>query len=297
MEPQGATSSFSGQPRIGQNASGALQALAGAGAFPVPAEHDSESFVRNVSGNRNRLRSMSIAADVVEELERTNPGVLTYLESTAGFILQGSVLLMYVVFEVAGGVLNSRVLKAKKGEVQPLASSLIVVNSFSSIVLGSVLTAGLIKFSDERPSLAQTAKRTFTAVMDWRQIASCAFVATCFSVASVFSMLTYSKLDAGLKRIIDQLRLPTTAALSATIVGRSYNRFEWCTLLVILLTVICFYSADVDQKSITELRAACYHPQVCFPDKTPYDICALSVQVIDLRVLCLMREAFKTLHT
>jgi drug/metabolite transporter (DMT)-like permease len=89
-------------------------------------------------------------------------------------------------------------------------------------------------------------------------------------------MLAYSKLDAGLKKILDQLRLPLTAALSATFVGKRYTVHEWVALLIVLLAICSFYMADVKHDEVTEMHTFCRYPENCF-EEPPYHLCALRV--------------------
>jgi len=89
-------------------------------------------------------------------------------------------------------------------------------------------------------------------------------------------MLAYSKIDAGLKKILDQLRLPLTAALSSVVLGRRYSIHEWLTLFIVLLAVCSFYIAQVHHDEVTQLHTKCRYPPQCF-ETPPYDICALRV--------------------
>jgi hypothetical protein len=95
-------------------------------------------------------------------------------------------------------------------------------------------------------------------------------------VYAVFSTTTYSKLDAGLKKILDQLRMPLTAALSTAVVGKRYSTYEWAALSIVFFAIISFYLADVEHDQVTELHTKCRYPAHCF-EEPPYDLCAVRV--------------------
>lgn len=220
--------------------------------------------------------STSFNREFVEQLERTNPGVLVWLRSSCGILFQGALIFSYVFLETIAGFLTSFALKPPPStKLKPLPSSIIVLNSGLSIVIGLLITT-VVSAVSERIPVRRAIPKTLASVFKWRTIFSYSLIAGFFSIAAVFSKLAYSKLDAGLKKILDQLRLPITAGLSFVIVGKKYNMHEWLSLLIVPLAVCCFYIADVEHDEVTELHSKCRYPSHCF-DEPGYDICALRV--------------------
>eukprot|EP00928_Gymnodinium_smaydae_P021702 TRINITY_DN18498_c0_g1_i1.p1 TRINITY_DN18498_c0_g1~~TRINITY_DN18498_c0_g1_i1.p1 ORF type:complete len:504 (+),score=86.24 TRINITY_DN18498_c0_g1_i1:39-1514(+) len=257
-------------PADSSNARTALLAV-GRQANAVPQEFDNK-------GDERQSQGSFLAPEVEDEIQRRSPSLFAWLTSFSGLIFQGGLLLMYVVMETAVGLMAASVLKGDPSvKVKPMGSTLTVMNSGISILLGMMLTVYTTMTAEDRPPASQVICKSLSSVFQWRAIARTALVAALFSISNVFNMLVYSKLDAGVKRILDQLRLPATAALSYFITGKKYSLTEWCALIIILLAVISFYCAKVEQDEITELHYKCNHPEVCFPGKPQYDLCALRV--------------------
>lgn len=232
------------------------------------------SFKESFSIAGESKHSTSFSPEVVAELERTNPQLLQWLSSRCGVMFQGSLIFVYVFLETAGGLLTSFVLRPNPPpKFKPMPSSIIVMNSGLSIIIGLITTAGIFVFSEKVP-LRHAIPKTLQSVFQWRTILSYSLVAASFSISAVFSMTAYSKLDAGLKKILDQLRLPLTAGMGSIIVGKRYNMLEWLALLIVPLAVCSFYLASVEHDEITELHRTCRYPSACF-DEPPYDICAV----------------------
>mmetsp|Transcript_68282 Transcript_68282/g.113032 ORF Transcript_68282/g.113032 Transcript_68282/m.113032 type:complete len:473 (+) Transcript_68282:131-1549(+) len=220
--------------------------------------------------------STSFNREFVDELQRTNPGALAWLRSTSGVLFQAALILTYVGLETVAGFLTSFALKPAAGtKFKPLPSSIIVMNSGLSIVVGLLITAATSVISEKMP-VARSITKTFRDVFQWRTICSYSVVAAFFSIAAVFSKMAYAKMDAGLKKILDQLRLPVTAGMSALIIGKRYTLREWLTLLMVPLAVCCFYVADVEHDEVTELHATCRYPSHCFSELS-YDVCGIRV--------------------
>lgn len=237
-----------------------------AGSFPVTAETDTP----------HESTGTSFTPEIVEELERNHPGVLVWLRSTYGVVCQCLLICAYVSFETLAALLNSFVLNPDPPpKFKPLPSSMIVMNSGMSLILGVWISTGISAFS-ERTSLVRAIPKTCGAIFHWRSILSFSLPGALFSISAVFAMLAYSRIDAGLKKILDQLRLPLTAALSSVILGKKYCLLEWLALLIVLLAVCSFYVAQVEHDKVTELHTKCRYPPHCFSEPS-YDICALRV--------------------
>lgn len=241
---------------------------------PGAVEHESDSIRWEAQQSNSRCTSFS--PEVVEEFQRSNPGLLVWLKSTPGRLFQVSLICAYVSLETFAALLNSYVLNPEPPpKFKPMPSSMIVMNSGLSIVIGLSITTGISVFS-EKASVKRAIPQTCSAVFQCRQILAFSFAGALFSISSVFTMLAYSKIDAGLKKILDQLRLPLTAALSAIVLGRRYSTHEWLTLFIVLLAVCSFYLAHVHHDEVTQLHTKCRYPPQCF-ETPPYDICALRV--------------------
>lgn len=242
--------------------------------FPLPADHEPLDPSAHVAASFKE--STSFSPEVVEQLVKTNPGVLVWLRSGTGLVFQALLILFYILVETVSGLLISYSLKPNPPpKFKPMPSSIIVMNSGLSVAIGVLITYGRSVFL-ERTNCMRAIPKTFGAVFEWRPVLSFAFVAALFNVSAVFTMLAYSKMDAGLKKILDQLRLPITAAMGTVITGKKYSMHEWLALLIVLLAVCSFYFADVEHDEITELHTKCRYPQHCFHEPT-YDICAVRV--------------------
>lgn len=216
----------------------------------------------------------SFTPEVVEHLEKTNPSLLAWLRSTCGFVFQGALIFFYIIFETISGLLLSYVLKPiVPPKFTPLPSSIIVMKSFFSIVIG-VLATACASVCSERTLRAVPA--ALKALFDCRRILSFSITACLLSVADVFGLMAYTKLDAGVKKILDQLRLPITAAMSTIIVGKHYSMREWLALSVMLVGICTFYTANTEHDETTALHTTCRYPQYCFNEPT-YDICARQI--------------------
>jgi len=230
-------------------------------------------------------RRTSLPKHVEEELEKSSPGVLDWLRSSAGMMFQAVLLSAYIVLEVLRALIVSYVLKpppALPGQpkpLKPLPSSMVFMNSGLSIIIGFLITAAVTMKQEGR--IFGTIPKTARIVFSPKNVLAFAPVAAMFSIASVFAMLSYSKLDAGMKKILDQLRLPVTAAASYAITGKKYTMLEWLVLIVILLSIICFYLANVQHDEVTELHTKCHYPPQCFNDDPSWHeqgkICAMRV--------------------
>lgn len=221
-------------------------------------------------------QTTSFAPEVVQHLERTNPGVLRWLRSPSGVVFQVLLILAYILFYTISGLLLSYALKPDPPPTfKPLPGSMIVLDSLLTFTIGLGVAICTFVFS-ERLTVAHAAQRTFQAVFQWRIIVSYSCVAALIKISAVFGLMAYSNLDGGLKVVLDQLRLPVTASLSAVIVGKRYGMREWLALFVVLLAVSIFYLADVEHDEVTELHTKCRYPSHCFNEPS-YDVCALRV--------------------
>jgi hypothetical protein len=160
---------------------------------------------------------------------------------------------------------------------KPLPSSVVVVEDVCSMVLGFVITVVIFIVSGPpESSIKQRVARSMRAVFDHKQILNFAAPSAVFAVASVLSMLAYSKLDAGLKKILDQFRLILMASMSSMVLGKRYSIHQWFALFILFLAVCNFYVASVKHDEITELHQKCKYPQHCF-DEPGYAICGFDV--------------------
>jgi len=230
-------------------------------------------------------RRTSFPVEVVETLEKNSPGVLDWLRSSAGMVFQGALLVSYIFLEVLRALVTSYVLKPPaplRGQpklIKALPASIAIMNSGLSIIIGFLITAAVTMKNEGR--IFGTIPKTVRIVFSPKNVLAFAPVAAMFSIAAVFGMLSYSKLDAGMKKILDQLRLPVTAALSYAITGKKYTMLEWLVLVIILLAICCFYLADVEHDEVTELHTKCHYPPQCFNDDPSWNeqgkICAMRV--------------------
>jgi hypothetical protein len=211
----------------------------------------------------------------VGQKKESDPGpCMACFKRVLQLIRYGALIICYVSFETTGALLTSRALKPDPhARFKPLPSNLTVVNAAFSLILGMLITA-FIAYRSERSFCA--ALKAVKAALDLRTILSYSFVAACFTTQGVFSYLAYSRLDAGLKKILDQLRMPAIAALSRVFVGRRYSMHEWLALIIVFSAICSFYSADVAHDEVTELHTKCRYPASCF-EEAPYDVCALRV--------------------
>jgi drug/metabolite transporter (DMT)-like permease len=217
-----------------------------------------------------RSPSFFLDDEAREELEQTSPDTVRWLDSRAGTFFQALLILFYILGETVGGIVNASALKTQASDgYTPMSSSLIVMNSGTSIIIGVVLCC-LLKRRFQDLSLK--------VFLDLRAVFRFSIIAALFSCAAIFSMMAYSKLDAGMKKIMDQLRLPLTAALSSVFVGKKYSINEWAALAVLALAVVCFFFADLERQEVTDFHARCKYPPECFPGEETSDFCAVSVE-------------------
>eukprot|EP00928_Gymnodinium_smaydae_P063590 TRINITY_DN47121_c0_g1_i1.p1 TRINITY_DN47121_c0_g1~~TRINITY_DN47121_c0_g1_i1.p1 ORF type:complete len:504 (-),score=80.45 TRINITY_DN47121_c0_g1_i1:345-1814(-) len=228
--------------------------------------------------DETRSQGSFLSRDVEDEIRRKNASLFAWLTSVKGMLFQILLLSMFVVMEVVIALLTSRVLKADTSvKVKPLASNIPPVISGISLLIGIVVTVLMNMAAADKASSRQAIAESFSRVFNLRAIVRMAPVAVVLGCSAVFNLLVYTRLDAGTKRMLDQLKLPATAAFSYAVVGRKYSLAEWCALSIILLSVVSFYSAKVEQDNIRELHYKCNYPGYCFPGKPQYDLCALRV--------------------
>lgn len=219
---------------------------------------------------------LTASAQVAEELNSTSPEVPVWFRSASGVFFQGAQLFAYVFCETMGSLLSSFALKPDPPpKFKPLPGSIVVVASGLSIVLGLLITTGNAIVSEKIP-LSSALPKTLSAVFHRRDILSYSLVSVIFSLAKIFKKMAFTKMDAGLVEVLDQSRLPLTAALGTVILGKKYCMQEWLILLVMFLAICSFYSADVQHNEVTEMRTRCRYPPSCF-DLPSYDLCALRV--------------------
>eukprot|EP00928_Gymnodinium_smaydae_P033745 TRINITY_DN24094_c0_g1_i1.p1 TRINITY_DN24094_c0_g1~~TRINITY_DN24094_c0_g1_i1.p1 ORF type:complete len:504 (+),score=67.39 TRINITY_DN24094_c0_g1_i1:77-1588(+) len=219
-----------------------------------------------------------LCGDVEDEIRRNHASLYTWLASAKGMLFQLALLTVFVVTEVVQAMMTARVLKNDSSvKVQPLASSIPAVIAGHSVLIGIVLTVFRTMTAPGRSSSIEMLSKAFSWVFNWQDITRMAPVAVLLSLSAVFSMLVYTRLDAGTSRTLDQLKLPATAALSYSIVGRKYSLQEWCALIIVLFGVVSFYCGKIEQDNIRELHYKCNYPEYCFPGKPQYDLCALRV--------------------
>mmetsp|Transcript_9724 Transcript_9724/g.17100 ORF Transcript_9724/g.17100 Transcript_9724/m.17100 type:complete len:458 (-) Transcript_9724:66-1439(-) len=209
-----------------------------------------------------------------EQVERGNLGCVAMWRRLFEVVSQGALLAFFVFVETSGALLTSRTLKpAISQKVKPLPTSMTVTHSALSIFIGLSITACTAVYSEKS---LRAIPRAFGKVFQWKAILNYSFVAASFTTQGVFSYLAYSKLDAGLKKILDQLRMPAVAALGTVVVGRRYSIHEWLALMIVFLAICSFYMADVEHDAVTELHTQCRYPATCF-EQPSYDICARRV--------------------
>jgi hypothetical protein len=230
-----------------------------------------------VSGGTMRsFKATSFKPEVEEELERTSPQGLLWLQTSFGCIFQGLLIFSFVAFEATSTLLTSFVLKPDPPpKFKPLPGSMAVVISGCSVILG--LLIGIFnEIVYERTHILRAIPKAMAGIFHWRSIISYSLVAAIYSVAAIFGMMAYAKVDAGLKKILDQLRLPVTAAMSTVIVGKRYSMHQWLAMIIMTLAICSFYMSDVEYDAVTELRTTCHFPPMCFEGSSP-DICGYSV--------------------
>lgn len=209
-----------------------------------------------------------------EQVARGDLGCVSWWRRFLEVLSKGALLAFFVFVETSGALLTSRTLKpATAVKVKPLPTSMTVTHSALSIFIGLSITACSAVCSEKS---LRAIPRAFGKVFQWRAILSFSFVAASFTTQGVFSYLAYSKLDAGLKKILDQLRMPAVAFFGTAIVGRRYTTHEWLALLIVFLAICSFYLADLEHDAVTEMHAKCRYPSSCF-DQPSYDICARRV--------------------
>lgn len=222
------------------------------------------------------VQKTSFAPEVIEELERTHPQVLVWLRKPSGVVFQLLLISFYIVIETASSLTLSFTLKPNPPpKFKPVPSSIIVMKSGVSIIIGLMISLFSSVLFDKTPCW-RALTQTFGASFQCRAILSYSLVAALLCISDVFTMLAYSKLDAGLKKILDQSRLPITAAMSSLITGKRYSMHEWLALFIVLMAISSFYVADVEHQAVTELHTKCRYPPHCF-DEPGYDICAVRV--------------------
>lgn len=196
------------------------------------------------------------------------------LSSLREILSQSALLVFYVFVETAGALLNSRVLKPNHSpEFTPLPSSMTTVHAGLSILVGLFIVMSRTAYSEG--SLSAFPRKAME-VFHLRNVCHYSLVAACYTTQGVFSYLAYSRLDAGLKKVLDQARIPVVAAMSSIVLGKRYTLSEWLTLLVVFLGIVCFYLADVEHDKVTEMHQKCRYPAGCF-SQPPYDLCAIQV--------------------
>jgi drug/metabolite transporter (DMT)-like permease len=139
-----------------------------------------------------------------------------------------------------------------------------------------VITAVKFLLSDSNEARTHAVSRAFGAVFDQRKVIDYALASTLYAVATLFSLLSYSKLDAGHKKILDQFRLILTAGMSSLVLGKRFSKHQWFSLLLLISAICNFYNAAIKRDQVTDLRSKCFYPQHCFGQPAA-DICALRV--------------------
>lgn len=220
------------------------------------------------------------AAPVIEEggcrTVRIDSEVILSLRKAFSALFQSALLLWFVFVEICGALLTSRVLNPDPPpKFKPMPLSLSIMHSVASLTAGVLITA-ISSVSSGKASVARAIPETFREVFQLQSILSYSLPAASFTFSGMFSYLTYTRLDAGLKKTLDQLRVPVVALLGTIILGRRYSMQEWFALLIVFLATCTFYFADVEHDEVTELRTKCRYPAGCFHEP-PFDLCALSV--------------------
>jgi hypothetical protein len=188
-----------------------------------------------------------------------------------------SLVAFVICFETSGSLLASHVMKRDRlgsdDSIKPLPTSMTATNAVISLCISLLIVAGHNVHSKKT---IRAIPEAFCIVFNWRTILYYSLVATTFTIQCVFSYLAYSRVDAGLKKVMDQLRLPTVAALSTAIVNKRYNMQEWFALVILFFAVVTFYLTNLEHDGVTDARTKCRYPASCF-EKPPFDLCAVRV--------------------
>lgn len=177
-----------------------------------------------------------LAEEVSGKLEAENPAAFAWLQSITGLLLQLGLLAFYVFVDTFKGLSTAWAMSS--GKVQ--GASLIIMNSFCSILIGAGLTWHV-----------EGKDRLIASLKDFASIKGYALVATLFNISSVVNTMAYSTaLDAGTIKILGQLRLPLAAGMSGIFLGKTYSPNHWIVLVMLTLTVIVFFDGAEERKAL-----------------------------------------------
>lgn len=184
-----------------------------------------KSFAQEAYDLKNELQQKTFLSEaVIQHLDKEDSAMLLWLRSSTGFLLQCVLFAVFVGLDAGNSLFKSKAMYGTK----VVSQSSVVLQSCVQIVLG----LGTALMSDGIQGL----KRPFEA----KNVKSFGVLALFFGTAQMFNTMSYKRLSAGTIKIIGQVRLLQTAALSKWFLGRSYNTIQWTIMTMVCLSA-CVY--------------------------------------------------------
>jgi len=174
----------------------------------------------------------------VEQLQQDNPGLLAYLRSSTGLLLQVALFVTFIGIDTGKAIFGSVALKG----TSTVSQSLVLSSNLLGVILGLAIA---------HQKLGMDGVRQCT---DPKLVMKFAGVAIIFSLANCFGNLAYAFLSAGTVKIFGQLRLLQTAVLSTLFLKRRYIMPQWTAMIGIVLSALMFMQGKTMNKQMLAIR-------------------------------------------
>jgi len=196
----------------------------------------------------------------LEKLQRSNPYMASWLQTNMGMLMQVALFMVYIGIDAGKSLFAGKALKG----TSVITTSLVITSSFISIIIGIVIAR------------ANDGMEGVRLAMDLGTARRYAPVACFFAVAQCFQALAYKELSPGEIKVIGQVRLLQTAALSVMFLGRRYIGPQWSAMGIVVLGAVMFFEGKVQGDEVHALmmmnHTVSLNRSWCFANLTQVDV-------------------------
>lgn len=195
----------------------------------------STSISQSFADQANDLRRSTLLDEqYVHELRQRQPGLLAFFMSWTGLLVQGGLFAIYVMLDAGKAMFFTAAIR----RTDVATASIVISQSAAQLLLALCMALTL----DGLPGIREAMNPTM--------IMKFALVSALFAVAQSFNVLSYAYLSGGTVKILGQVRLLQTAALSSAILGRRYLLVQWAVMASVMLAAGNFFLAGLDRKEM-----------------------------------------------